>query len=66
MPDLLILEPKNGFHGLCIEMKRAKPAVSVVSKEQKDMLERLNAKGYVAKVAYGAEEAYKIFLEYIK
>ena len=54
VPDLHLLCPKGGFHGLFIEMKvgRNKP-----TPEQAAWLAALNMNGYKAVVCYGAEAA---------
>ncbi len=62
MPDLCVLEPKNGFHGLFIEMKTK---AGVVSGKQSDVNLQLNAKGYRAVVARSAAEAIKSIEEYL-
>jgi len=57
IPDLLIFEPRHGYHGLFIELKR--PGVSFFKKdgitpatehyaEQWEMINRLLSKGYLA------------------
>ena len=62
MPDLCVLEPKNGFHGLFIEMKTKS---GVVSAKQSDVNLQLNAKGYRAVVARSAAQAIKSIEEYL-
>ncbi len=51
MPDLCVLEPKNGFHGLFIEMKTK---AGVVSGKQSSVGLQLNAKGYLCLVSRSA------------
>jgi hypothetical protein len=55
VPDLLFAWPRLGKHGLFIEMKRTKSGN--LSKEQKEMIERLNKAGYAVVVAKGCQEA---------
>ena len=62
MPDLCILRPSSGFHGLFIEMKTQ---TGVVSQAQRDLARRLNAEGYLCLVARSAEEAYQLITEYL-
>ena len=62
MPDLCVLEPKNGFHALFIEMKTK---AGVVSNKQSDVNLQLNAKGYRAVVARSAAEAIKTIEDYL-
>jgi len=59
--DIFFPHPRNGFHGLFIELKQEDGSTSV---EQKDMIQRLNVLGYVAVSAYGLNEARRIFQEY--
>lgn len=51
--------------GIFVEMKRIKKIKSKVSDEQKEWIEKLNKKGYVAKVAYGCDEAIVITKKYL-
>jgi hypothetical protein len=62
MPDLCVLEPKNGFHALFVEMKTK---AGVVSAKQSAVGLQLNAKGYQAVVARSAAEAIKLIEEYL-
>jgi len=59
-PDLGILYPMGGYHGLLIEMKRqrgSRGALPRTSPEQTEWVERLSTAGYWAVVCYGAAEA---------
>ena len=62
MPDLCVLRPSRGFHGLFVEMKTD---AGVVGAAQKDIAGRLNAEGYLCLVARGADEAYRLIEEYL-
>jgi len=62
MPDLCVLRPSRGFHGLFVEMKTVE---GVVSAAQKDISGRLNAEGYLCLVARGADDAYRLIEEYL-
>lgn len=64
-PDLQLLIPAGSYHGLFIELKRAKKSLSKISKEQKEWIERLNKQGYQAKVCYGADEAIETIKGYL-
>ena len=64
-PDNFIAEPCGGFHGLFIELKRAKKTLSRVSPEQRQWIKVLNEKGYAACVCYGAEAAKRAVLDYL-
>lgn len=64
VPDLFLPVPRNGFHGLFIEMKRnAKTAR--VSPEQKAWIQALTDQGYRAVVCYGFEQARDAIVEYL-
>ena len=62
VPDLCVLEAKNGFHALFVEMK---PKVGVVSSKQSAVGLQLNAKGYRSVVARSAADAIKTIEEYL-
>ena len=62
MPDLCILEAKNGFHGLFVEMKTA---TGQQSKEQKALQLQLNNRGYLCTVARSAAEGFEIIKGYL-
>ncbi len=62
MPDLCVLEAKNGFHALFVEMKTK---AGVVSAKQSAVGLQLNAKGYRSVVARSAAEAIKTIEEYL-
>ena len=66
VPDNFIAEPRGKYHGLYIELKRSKKSLSRKSPEQRTWIESLNEKGYKAVFCYGAEEAKRAVLEYIK
>ena len=66
VPDNFIAEPRGKYHGLYIELKRSKKSLSRKSPEQRAWIESLNEKGYKAVFCYGAEEAKRAVLEYIK
>jgi|JI9StandDraft_2_1071091.scaffolds.fasta_scaffold13081_6 hypothetical protein len=61
--DIVILEPRKGFHGMCLEIKTLK---GVLSKEQKDFLQRMNQKKYLAIAAYGLDECFQLIREYLE
>lgn len=63
-PDLLFPTPRNGFHGLVIELKRDKN--SKPTKEQLDWIKYLNEQGYRATVCYGAGEAIREIEKYFR
>ncbi len=69
LPDIIILEPRGGelgFAGLCIELKTEKAAnkngtvkATDHTREQQEVLTRLEKKGYMAKFCIGFEDAKK-------
>ena len=63
IPDIFLLVPRNGFHGLAIELKAKgkKP-----TKAQAEWLERLGKRGYLAAVCHGFEEAKDLILTYLQ
>lgn len=62
-PDYAVPLSRKGYHGLFIEMKRRKRGV--VSTEQQEKINALNAEGYLAVVCYGADEAIKAVEDYV-
>lgn len=64
VPDIFLPCARGTYHGLFIELKRAKG--SVVSKTQKVYLDGLNMQGYKAVVCYGFDEAKNVILGYLK
>ena len=80
-PDIQIMEPRNGYHGLFLELKKEgtpllkKRLVDAYGypcwasdhiKEQNEMIETLRERGYKAEFAIGFSEAQKIIDEYLK
>ena len=65
-PDNFIAEPRGKWHGLFIELKRAKKSCSRKSPEQRRWVKQLGEKGYMAVFCHGAEEAKRVVLEYLE
>ena len=63
IPDLCFPVPRNGYHGLYIEMKRRKGGR--VEKEQRYYIDMLRSLGYKAEICYGCDEAMQVFNEYL-
>ncbi|MEM1973305.1 MAG: VRR-NUC domain-containing protein [Thermoplasmata archaeon] len=63
LPDIMIFEPRQGYHGLFIEMKREGGRLT---KEQKWFLDELNRRGYKAVVCYSFKQAIDIVENYLK
>ena len=62
VPDLFIPIPKQGYHGLFIEMKVGK---NRTSPEQDEWLALLRKSGYKAEVCYGADAAINEIEKYL-
>lgn len=65
LPDLIVLEPRGIFKGMCLELKKegtqvlkrdGKPLAGHIT-EQHDTLIRLSQRGYYAKFAIGFDDA---------
>lgn len=63
VPDLILPVPRGGFHGLFIELKRKQGGR--LTADQKDWIDRMNDKGYLAIRANGAEEACDFLYKYL-
>ena len=63
VPDLMLLYPCGGFHGLFIELKRKRGGQ--VSQEQHVWIDYLNSVGFLALVCKGEEEARLAILRYL-
>ena len=73
-PDLLILEPRNGFSGLFIELKidtpfkkdgEIKASANDHLKGQLETIEKLNAKGYSAHFSWSFDMTKQIIDNYL-
>ena len=62
-PDLIIAEPRGKYHGMFLEMKREKGGR--LDPRQKEMLEKLGKRGYLARVAYGVDQAWELVEWYL-
>ena len=63
IPDLFIAKPVGNYSGLFVEMKRTKK--SSLSATQKTRINALTTAGYKTHVAYGCDDAWAAFEEYI-
>jgi hypothetical protein len=63
VPDLFLMIPKNGFHGLFIEMKIKG---GKLQPNQKEFMKLANALAYKSVVCYGFEEAKNVISDYLK
>lgn len=63
-PDIMIFEPRAGFHGLFVEMKVTRGGM--VSEAQAHFLEHLRHNGYQAIVCAGAGAARLCITEYME
>lgn len=64
VPDLMVALTKPPYSGLFIELKRTDGGR--VSEAQKLIHDKLRKAGYLVVVAYGVEDAYSAFLDYVK
>lgn len=63
VPDIFLPVPRNGYHGLFIELKRAKGGRPTIA--QKQWIEDLTTQGYRAEICHGAEQAISTILDYL-
>jgi len=75
VPDICIPIPNKYYHGLYIELKRARKRLkngkttvshTKVSQEQEKWIQKLKEQGYYALVCYGAEEAIEVIEKYME
>jgi hypothetical protein len=64
-PDLALDVARGGYHGLRIELKRAKRSLSRVQPRQTAWHTRLSEQGYAVYVCYGWEAARDALLAYL-
>jgi hypothetical protein len=72
-PDMVIAEPRNGYHGLYLELKREKTRLKKKNgewasdhiAEQAEVLKKLRERGYKAEFAVGFDEAKQILDDYL-
>lgn len=62
-PDLFVLEPRGGYHGLAIELKH--PGGGTLSPEQKVWIRSLRERGYMATCERGAASAIERIQRYL-
>jgi hypothetical protein len=63
IPDIICDVPKNGYHGLRIELKRR--AGGTVSPTQAEYLARYQVLGFKAVVCKGCDEAWAVLCDYL-
>jgi hypothetical protein len=64
IPDIFIPIANDQYSGLFIELKRVKR--SVLSEDQKFIINCLNDNGFLAIVCYGAQDAYNTTMFYLR
>lgn len=64
VPDILILQPRGGYHGLAIEFKATPPDDAKVSDSQLKWLNRLAENGYLSVVCRGTKAAKETISNY--
>jgi hypothetical protein len=62
-PDIQILEPRQGYHGLFIELKMPRGRTT---ESQREFISELFRRGYKAVVCFGASAACEVIDEYLK
>lgn len=62
VPDVCILEPRNGYHGLFIELK---VEGNRPTEKQLEWIKRLSERGYATAVCWSADDAIKVVEEYM-
>ena len=62
IPDIFLLVPRNGHHGLIIELKAKGRGPT---RAQEGWLERFGRRGYLALVCHGFEDAKGTILDYL-
>ena len=62
VPDVCILEPKKGYHGLFIELK---VKGNRPTDKQLEWIKRLSERGYATAVCWSADDAIKVIEEYM-
>ena len=73
-PDLVIYEPRGNYHALFLELKREGEKITNKKgelktdhlREQEEIIQKLNLKGYLACFAIGFDEAKRIIDLYLK
>lgn len=74
IPDIIILEPVNGFHGFVLELKKTNETITKRDgswktphiKEQFDCLQSIRNKGYFATWGLGLSDAKSKVDDYLK
>lgn len=62
--DIILLVPRRGFHGLCLELKRS--SVRKATKKQIEFCEFVTDQKYLWKLCSGANEAIELLEWYLK
>lgn len=62
IPDLCLPIPRKGYHGLYIEMKYGK---NKLSKNQKEMIAKIEKEQYKVSVCYSAKQAREVIRHYL-
>ena len=65
VPDIFIMLPRGGYHGLMIEFKASPPYDAAVHKNQREWIEKLSSNGYLALVCKGLSEAIGCVNDYL-
>jgi hypothetical protein len=64
--DYFLAHPVAPYHGLWLEMKRKNKKLAKISEAQQQWLDDMRTAGYAGHVAYGADEAWEICINYLR
>ena len=63
IPDLIFYEPRNGYHGLALELKAKRGKISPIQRER---IEEFRIRGWRAEVAFGWDAAMAVLRDYFE
>jgi hypothetical protein len=68
LPDFIIFEAKNGFNGLCVELKvkYKSGAKNYLSPAQKEAHKKLTIKGYLCETIYNIDDFIVLIDKYLE
>jgi hypothetical protein len=66
VPDYQLFVPNKNYHGFCLEMKTKEKMNRIQPLEQVAWIKKLRKQGYYANFSFGADDAIKQTLDYLK